>query len=382
MSWKEDKDVAEIRFDFIRLVQDGRYTVVELCDRFGVARSTAYKWIDRYLHGQFEGLRDRRRGPIRPACKTPQLLEELILKERERHRTWGPRKLLVTLASDFPDIQWPAPSTVYEILKRHGRIQSKRPRRKHEHPGKPFVASDLPNSIWAADYKGQFRLGNGSICYPLTVTDHFSRTLLACQALASTGLKSARAVFLGLFKAYGLPEAILTDNGIPFASVGLAGLSQLSIWWMRLGIRHLRTQPSHPQQNGRHERMHRTLKAEATKPPAQTMRGQQAVFDRFRHEYNQLRPHEAHGQRPPFQFYEPSPRPYPARLPPLDYPGNFVVRKVATNGSFRWLSSVVFLTRALEGQYIGLEETGDGTWSIYFAKTLIGRLDERTGTVK
>ena len=165
-------------------------------------------------------------------------------------------------------------------------------------------------------------------------------------------------------------------------SVGLAGLSQLSIWWMRLGIRHLRTQPSHPQQNGRHERMHRTLKAEATKPPAQTTRSQQVAFDRFRQEYNVHRPHEALGQRPPMDFYQASPRPYPERLPPLDYPKNFVVRKVSSNGSIRWLSSAVFITKALEGQHIGLEETGDGLWSVYFSRMLVGRLDERTGTVK
>src|SRR5690349_19696904 len=239
MSWKAEIDVAEIRLEFIRLVQDGRYTMVELCDRFGVARSTAYKWCDRFLNGGLDALKDRRRGPKRSALKTSDELEELILRERDRHRTWGPRKLLVTLAADFPDILWPAPSTVHEILKRHGRIQSKRPRRKHQHPGKPFVASDLPNGTWAADYKGQFRLGNGTMCYPLTVTDHFSRALLACRALSSTSLKPARAVFLTLFRECGLPEAILTDNGIPFVSVGLAGLSQLSIWWMRLGIRHL-----------------------------------------------------------------------------------------------------------------------------------------------
>ena len=382
MSWKEDKEVAEIRLEFIRMIQDGRYTVVELCDRYGVARSTAYKWIDRYLEGGLDGLKDRRRGPRRPALRTAQELEDLIVGERDKHHTWGSRKLLVTLGTEFPDIEWPAPSTVHEILKRNGRIQSKRPRRKHEHPGKPFVASELPNNIWAADFKGQFRLGNGGLCYPLTVTDHFSRALLACQAMASTTHKRTRAAFLRLFQEFGLPEAILTDNGIPFVSVGLAGLSQLSIWWMRLGIRHLRTQPSHPQQNGRHERMHRTLKAEATKPPCQTWRTQQAAFDRFRTEYNELRPHEALGQRPPIEFYEPSPRPYPERLPPLDYPKDFVTRKVSSNGSIRGLSSPVFITKALEGQHIALEEKGDGIWSVYFAKSLIGRLDERTGTVK
>jgi len=383
MSWKECREVAEKRLEFVRMLQDGRYQMTELCDRFGIARSNGYKWVDRYLEGGMDGLKDQRRGPRESPLKTPKEVEALILAERDRHRNWGPRKLLAVLSRDMPDVEaWPAASTVYEILKRHDRIQSVRRRRKHEHPGKPFVEMDLPNSVWAADYKGQFRLGNGRLCYPLTVTDGFSRYLLASQALPSTELMAARAVFVKLFKTYGLPEAMLTDNGSPFVSTALAGLTQLSVWWLRLGIRRLRTQPAHPQQNGRHERMHRTLKAEATKPPQHTMRSQQAALDRFRQEYNEIRPHEALGDDTPASVYEPSPRQYPDRLPPVEYPGNFITRLVSSSGSIRWNAAQIHVTSALAGEHVGLEESGDGIWTLYFSTAFIGKLDVRTGTVK
>lgn len=383
MSWKEDKDVAEKRLEFIKLLQDGRYSMVELCERFGIARSNGYKWVDRYLAEGMDGLKDRRRSPRGSPLRVANEVVELLLEERDRHKTWGPRKLLAVLSKERTDIEsWPAASTVHEILKRHGRISSARRRRKHEHPGKPFVEMDVPNSVWAADFKGQFRLGNGRWCYPLTVTDGYSRSLLGCQGLTSTHTKPAKLVFTKLFKAYGLPEAILTDNGTPFASVGLGGLSQLSVWWLRLGIRHLRTQPSSPQQNGRHERMHRTLKQETTRPPQHTHVAQQRAFDRFRHEYNEVRPHEALGQVPPSRLYLPSGRVYPGRLPQVDYPGNFETRLVSSHGAIRWHAAQIQITQALAGEYIGLEETGDGIWSIYFATAQIGRLDVRTGTVK
>jgi transposase InsO family protein len=382
MSWKESK-VAEKRLEFVKLLQDGRYTMTELCDRFGIARSNGYKWVDRYLEAGLDGLKDRRRGPRDSPLKTPQELEALILAERDQHPTWGPRKLLAVLARDMPDVEaWPAASTVYDILKRNGRIQSIRRRRKHEHPGKPFVEADLPNSVWAADYKGQFRLGNGRLCYPLTVTDGFSRYLFAAHALPSTDLKGARNVFLRLFKTYGLPEAILTDNGTPFCSTGLAGLTQLSVWWLRLGIRRIRTQPGHPQQNGRHERMHRTLKAEATQPPQQTMRAQQLTLESFRHEFNDVRPHEALDNATPASLYESSPRPYPTRLPTVEYPSNFITRLVSSSGSIRLNSAQIHVTSALAGQHVGLEECGDGLWGVYFATEHVGKLDVRTANVK
>lgn len=383
MSWKEVSEVLDKRMEFVALVRDGRYTMTELCEKFGVARSNGYKWMNRFLEGGLAGLSDRRRGPRDSSHRTSQDMEELILAERDQHPTWGPRKLLVVLARDMPDVEgWPAASTVYDILKRNGRIQSLRRRRKHEHPGRPFVEMKLPNSVWAADYKGQFRLGNGRLCYPLTVTDGYTRFLFAAEGLPSTELEGARVVFLRLFKSFGLPEAILTDNGSPFCSSGLAGLTRLSVWWLRLGIRRLRTQPAHPEQNGRHERMHRTLKAEATQPPRQTMRAQQAAFDAFRTEYNEVRPHEALGNATPGSLYESSPRPYPRRLPTVEYGSNFITRLVSSSGSIRLDSAQIHVSSALAGEYVGLEACGDGIWSVYFSTEDIGRLDVRTGTVK
>lgn len=383
MSWKVRGGVVEKRLEFVAMVRDGRYTMVELCERFGVSRSNGYKWMDRYLVDGLEGLTDRRRGPRDSPFRTSQDIEELILAERDRHVTWGPRKLLAVLTRDMPDVEgWPSASTVYDILKRNGRIQSFRRRRKHEHPGRPFVEMKLPNSVWAADYKGQFRLGNGRLCYPLTVTDGYTRYLFTAHGLPSTELQAARGVFLGLFKAYGLPEAILTDNGSPFCSSGLAGLTALSVWWLRLGIRRLRTQPAHPQQNGRHERMHRTLKAEAIQPPQQTMRAQQVALDAFRDEYNEVRPHEALDNATPASLYEPSPRRYPKRLPIVEYPSNFTTRLVSTSGSIRLDSAQIHVTSALAGEYVGLEACGDGMLSVYFSTEEVGRLDVRTGTVK
>lgn len=382
MSWKEDKDVAEKRLEFVKLVQDGRYTVTEACERFGIARSNGYKWIRRYLSGGMDALKDLRRAPKSSPQRTSDEFEALILEERDRHRTWGPRKLLAVLTRDYPDLEgWPAASTVYEILKRHGRIQSRRRGRRHAHPGRPYVEMNLPNSVWSADYKGQFRLGNGRLCYPLTVADGYSRCLLACEALSSTSLEPARRVFVKLFKEYGLPEASLTDNGVPFASQGLGGLTRLTVWFLRLGIRLLRTEPASPEQNARHERMHRTLD-EVLVPPQQTHRAQQRVFDEFRHEYNEVRPHEGLAMKTPSAFYQPSPRPYPPRLPPVEYPSNFVVRLVSSSGSIRWHAAQIFVGSALAGQHVGLEETGDGIWSLYFATALLGKLDVRTGTVK
>lgn len=382
MSWKEDKSVMEVRLEFVKLWEDGRYTMTELCERFGVSRNNAYKWLKRYREEGLEGLKDRRRRPMSSPHATPREVERLVVAERDAHPTWGPRKLLAVLERDVPDVAWPSASTIYALLKRNSRIESHGRRRRHAHPGKPFPQMNAPNSVWAADYKGQFKLGNGRTCYPLTVTDGCSRYLLACQGLSSTKYVLARGVFQRAFQEYGLPDAILTDNGPPFASTGLHGLTQLSVWWLRLGIRHLRTEPSSPQQNGRHERMHRTLKKEATKPPMQTLRAQQREFDRFRREYNEVRPHEALGQQTPASVYRPSPRPYPDRLPNVDYPNTFVTRLVSTSGAIRWNSAQISVTTALAGQHVGLEEVDDGLWDVYFATARVGRLDVRTAIVK
>jgi hypothetical protein len=233
-----------------------------------------------------------------------------------------------------------------------------------------------PNVIWTADYKGQFRLGNARYCFPLTVQDGFSRYLLTCRGLSGTTTQECRPVFQRLFQEYGLPEIFRTDNGVPFATQALGRLSQLSVWWIRLGIYPELIEPSHPEQNGRHERMHRTLKRATARPPAPTPRSQQQRFDLFRDEYNHVRPHEALGDATPASCYTRSPRPYPSSLPPLEYPPHFEVRLVSANGGIRWLSDWVNVSHVLGGEYVGLEEVDEGEWDLYFGRLRLGRFHE------
>jgi len=234
-----------------------------------------------------------------------------------------------------------------------------------------------PNGTWTADFKGQFKTRNGVYCYPLTIVDGFSRYLLACQGLLSTAIVLARPIFLRLFQEYGLPEIIRTDNGVPFATTALGRLSTLSVWWIRLGILPELIAPASPQQNGRHERMHRTLKAEATRPPSGNLQAQQTRVNRFRQEYNEERPHEALGQETPASVYRPSGRALPRRLAPLEYPGHFEVRLVSRNSGIRWQKHWVCVTHTLAGEYVGLEEVGEGLWDVYFGPLKLGRMNER-----
>ena len=234
-----------------------------------------------------------------------------------------------------------------------------------------------PNGIWTADFKGQFKTRDGAYCYPLTLVDGYSRYLLACQGLRSTAIVLARPIFRRAFEAYGLPRIIRSDNGVPFATTALGRLSLLSVWWIRLGIYPELIQPAHPEQNGRHERMHRTLKAEATKPPSGNLQAQQTRFNRFRAEYNDERPHEALDQETPGSVYQPSRREFPRTLAPLEYPGHFEVRRVSRNSGIRWKKHWVCVTHTLAGEYVGLEEVDDGCWDVYFGPLKLGRLDER-----
>jgi transposase InsO family protein len=300
-----------------------------------------------------------------------------FLDARRRHPTWGGKKLLTLVHKRYPRWELPGRSTVGAILRRHGMIPKTRQRRRIGHPGQPTTAILAPNDVWSADFKGQFKTGNGRYCYPLTVTDGFSRYLLGCQALDSTAGASAQAVFRRLFQEYGLPKRIRTDNGVPFATNTLARLSTLSAWWVRLGVLPELIEPGKPQQNGRHERMHRTLKAETTRPPAGSLAAQQRKFNHFRTEYNAERPHEALDQQPPAAFYEPSPRPMPTKLPPLAYPDRFEVRYVSANGGIRWNSAWVNVSIVCAGEYVGLEEIDDGLWTVYFGPLRLGRFHER-----
>lgn len=351
--------------------------ISEICREYEISRKTAYKWIDRYEAEGAAGLVDRSRRPHHFPQATPSDLVAALLAKRRRHPRWGAKKLLKLLSQDQPDCQWPARSTACDILSRHNLVPASRRRRWIGHPGKPTTVITTPNQVWAADFKGQFKTRDGHYCYPLTVTDGFSRYLLGCQALNSTSGAEAKPVFRRLFREFGLPERLRTDNGGPFASVSLARLSTLSAWFIRLGIVRELIEPGKPQQNGSHERMHRTLKAETTHPPARNRATQQRVFNTFRQEFNQIRPHEALALDTPAQHYQPSPRPFPERLPPLEYPGHFETRRVAANGCIRWRSQRVHVSVVCTHEYLGLEEVDTGIWNVYFGSLKLGRLNEK-----
>lgn len=377
MPWSQTSPMDQKTF-FIADCRRGIFTVAELCRRYSISRKTAYKWIERYAAEGHAGLIDRSRRPLSCPHATPDGLVEMLIDQRRRHPTWGAKKLLFILNQRHPDLPWPSRTTTSEILLRNGLIPKKRRRRKIGHPGQPETAMSEPNGIWTADFKGQFRTRDGRYCYPLTVADGYSRFLLGCQGLLHPSLPGTRSAFIQLFREYGLPAAIRTDNGAPFATTALLRLSKLSAWWIRLGIRPELIQPAHPEQNGRHERMHKTLKAETTRPPAGNLAAQQRRFTKFIWEFNYERPHEALGQRTPASVYQRSTRPYPRRLPELEYPAHFETRYVSRNGGIRWNSGWVCVSTAIEEQYVGLEEIDDGIWNVYYGPVMLGRLDDRT----
>ena len=365
MPWAETEPMKE-RARFIADAEGGLYSMTELCERYGISRRTGYKWLDRYEASGPAGLVDRSRAPAGCPHRVDATIATAIVEVRKAHPSWGPRKLRAWLDGRRPRLILPAASTIGDLLTRRGLVQ---PRRRRRH----WAA----NELWTTDFKGQFPTRDGQYCYPLTIVDHHSRYLLRCTALGSVRTDETQPVFERLFREVGVPAAIQSDNGTPFCSVGLHGLSALNVWWIRLGIRHVRSQPSHPEQNGAHERMHRTLKAETTRPPAFSRRGQQRKFDTFCHTYNHERPHEALAQQPPARRWQPSAREYPRSLPKPDYPGHHLVRLVGGAGTIRFRGRQLFLTRALNDEHVGLEETADGIWSVYFYNLLLGKFAER-----
>lgn len=363
---------------------DGLYSVSELADRFSVSRPTAYKWIARYREGGAEALLDRSRARHTQHAETDPEAERLLVEARQAHPTWGARKLLPYLAKRHEGIRWPAPFTAAAILQRHGLTGKRRKRRVPKHPGSaPLGSAPLvttaPNQVWTADFKGQFKTRDSVYCYPLTVCDAHSRFVLGCTGLPSVKQNGAKAQFERLFDEYGLPSAIRSDNGVPFATQALCGLSRLSVWWIKLGIGHDRIAPGQPQQNGAHERMHKTLKAETARPPGHDMASQQTRFDDWRSEFNDERPHEALDYQTPASVYTPSARAMPSALPEPDYPGHFEVRWLSRSGNIKWKRQQLFVSQALAHEWVGLEEIADGVWSLYFYDRLLARLDERSG---
>ena len=376
MPWSEISPMDQ-KTQFIADMLRGRRSIVELCESYGISRKTGYKWIDRYLNEGPAGLQDRSRKPQSSPNSTAPELVRAILEARRHHPSWGGKKLLTILRAKHPHWPWPHRSTLCDILKRNGLVAKRRRRRAIGHPGKPTAIGVAPNDLWCADYKGQFKTGDGRYCFPLTVTDDFSRYLLGCQALLDNSVRGAKPVFMRLFREFGLPKRIRTDNGVPFATNTLARLSKLSAWWVRLGVMPEFIEPGKPQQNGRHERMHKTLKAEATRPPRTSCRAQQRRFNTFRAEFNDERPHEALDMHTPAFFYQHSALEMPARIARLEYPDRFETRYVSANGGIRWHNHWVCVSTVCAGEYVGLEEIDDGVWNVYFGALRLGRFLER-----
>ena len=380
MPWKETSLVTQ-REKFIRSVLDRAYSLAEASALHGISRKTGYKWWGRFERGGLEGLCDRSRAPLHSPNKVSTEVEAALVESRRLHPSWGAKKLLPWLSERRPGLALPSLSTANEVLRRNGLQKSRRRRRKVERLRCGLVTPSSPNHVWGIDFKGQFRTGDGVLCYPLTVSDLYSRSILLCKALRSTRGSGVREALEKLFREYGLPEWIRSDNGSPFSSAGQIGLSLLNVWWIEQGIRHELIEPGHPQQNGSHERMHRTLKAETASPPARTIKAQQRRFDHFRREFNEERPHESIGQVPPARLWQPSPRRYRAHTEEFTYPGHYELRKVKGTGEIKLRGKLVFVSATLWRRQLGLEEVDDGLWSLYFRDTLLARWNERTSTL-
>lgn len=367
----------EEKLRFVFEYQQQERTMTELCQRYGIARETGYVWLRRYQAVGLEGLREKSRARQGHKNQTAEEIEQMVLDLRQAHMSWGPRKLKWVLERNEPGRRWPAASTIGQLLKRAGLVVARKKRRRTAPYTEPLAHADGPNRVWCADFKGWFRSGDGERIDPLTITDAHSRYLLRCQAVEKMDTARVQAIFEAAFREYGMPEAIRTDNGTPFASRALAGLSRLAVWWMKLGIVPERIEAGHPEQNGRHERMHRTLKQETAQPPARNRREQQRAMDKFRAEYNQVRPHEALEMQTPAAVYETSPRRFPRRLPEPEYPDTMLVRSVCHKGAFAWKKHEVFVSEVLWGERIGLLPVDDHCYTVYFAQFPIARFDSR-----
>ena len=374
MPWKETR-VMDERMQFVGMYLEHEWGMASLCRHFGISRRTGYKWISRYIAAGPVGLIDYSRAPLSHRFAVSEAIVERIIVARKEHPTWGPRKLRAWLTRHYPEVAWPASSTLGEILRRHGLTVPRRRSRKGVAYTEPLQHCDRPNAVWSADFKGWFVTGDGRRCDPLTITDNYSRYLLRCQAVAATGHDLVRPVFEAAFREYGLPDAIRTDNGPPFATTTVGSLSRLSIWWLKLGIVPERIEPGKPAQNGRHERMHRTLKRDTASPPQRTWRQQQQAFDRFRQEYNHDRPHESIGDDTPANRYHSSSRNYPLVVPEMTYPDDMAVRTVLSQGDISWKDHHVYLSETLAGELVGLRQTDNDRWDIYFARIKLAVLD-------
>jgi putative transposase len=376
MPWKESSVMLE-RMKFIVAVKADEMSFRDQCQRFGISRKTGYKWLGRFDEGGCDGLKNQSRAPHYCPQRIDDEIAEMILQLKHRHPNWGPKKIAGKLEALDATHLWPASSTIGELLKRHHLVKPRKKVSRIPASSSPLLPCQAPNEVWSADFKGQFQMGNGQWLYPLTVTDNFSRFLLGCDGLLHTTEKATRDIFVRLFKEHGLPQAIRTDNGNPFATRALGGLARLSVWWIKLGIHPERIAPGKPQQNGRHERLHRTLNEEAIQPPSMNATEQQQRFDEFRYQFNHERPHEALDNNTPSSRYAKSRREMPDRLPEIAYPDDWPVRQVRSSGDIKWKSTLIFVSAALRGEPVGLKAIDEDRWQLFFAHYPLGILDGR-----
>lgn len=360
-SWIEEYEVGE--------------RISEIARQHEVSRRTVHKWIERWRQYGQAGLEELSRAPHRHPEAVEEIWKERVRGARQQHPRWGAPKLAWLLKQGRPAEEVPSVSTIGRVLRESGLSRQRRARPRTPATGE-LQPAEQPNQVWAIDFKGWCRTGDGARCEPLTISDQASRYLLCCQGLASTRTEVVRPVMERVFERYGVPARIRSDNGAPFASVGECGLTELSVWWMELGMECERIKPGHPQQNGRHERMHRTLKEATMEPPAATFRQQQRRFDEFRQEYNQARPHEALGQRVPASLYVPAAVSYTGKIAEPEYPSHWPVRKVDDGGQMRWMSQKIFVSHALTGKHLGWEPVEEGAWKIWFYKHWLGTWEQ------
>jgi len=376
MPWKESHVMNE-RMNFVVRIESGE-RVKDLCEEYGISRKTGHKFLQRYREYGPLGLFDESKRPHRLARKYPDEIRARVIQSKKDHPTWGAKKLYVELNKLEGILKLPCEGTMHSWLDQNGLVK-KRGRKRYKSDLHRVIGgvSKSPNDVWSADFKGEFRVGNGKYCYPLTISDHYSRYLVSCESLESPNGIGGRRVFDEAFRQYGLPNAIRTDNGTPFVGRGLGGLSRLSIWWLKLGIKIQRIEPGHPEQNGRHERMHLTLKQETTRPSGKNLLQQQERFDDFIEEYNTKRPHEALGMKVPAKVYKPSVKEYPRETPEPEYPFHDIVKTVSPGGSVSFVgrNKAFFLGSALSGEKVGLRELKDNKWLVSFINLDLGYLD-------
>jgi len=376
MPWKECHVVDE-RLRFIARLLDGE-KISAVCEEFGISRKTGYKIFERYKDAGLVGLTDRSRRPHRHANQLPMAVERLIVRLKKEYPHWGAPKLRERVKQRWPDVACPAISTVHAVLDRHHLVRRRRRARRPRLTGTRLTRPVAPNRLWCADYKGEFLLANRRYCYPLTITDFASRYLIACEAQSTTKERYAFAVFERAFQDFGLPDAIRTDNGVPFASAhALYGLSKLAVWWLRLDIGLERIAPGHPEQNGRHERLHLTLKTEATHPAAPNILQQQARFDTFLHRFNEERPHQALDMRTPASQYAPSPRVYQG-LEELEYPFHDWTAVITTCGRICYQRRKINVSQVFAGQKVGVKQVDEHIWLVTFMQYDLGYFDDET----